>query len=159
MVITLGHSSNLRRRSGEHFLKSPQRLLPLMLFFSKKVKWVHLGMVVLVWENYTPGYQLPPTPTPPKLLKNRQILTWGWRNTVAGTFPWWPHPPESSHCNVHNNKLKTDQNPFFICVPTLVCSLLELLVSQTFHHSKNLPRYPPIMFNFPAKFCLNTQNY
>ena len=115
--------------------------------------------VVLVWENYTPGYQLPPTPTPPKLLKNRQILTWGWRNTVAGTFPWWPHPPESSHCNVHNNKLKTDQNPFFICVPTLVCSLLELLVSQTFHHSKNLPRYPPIMFNFPAKFCLNTQNY
>ena len=96
MVITLGHSSNLRRRSGEHFLKSPQRLLPLMLFFSKKVKWVHLGMVVLVWENYTPGYQLPPTPTPPKLLKNRQILTWGWRNTVAGTFPWWPHPPGSS---------------------------------------------------------------
>ena len=39
--------SNLRRRSGKHFLKSPQRFLPLMVFFSKKVKWVHLRRVDL----------------------------------------------------------------------------------------------------------------
>ena len=39
--------SNLRRRSGKHFLKSPQRFLPLLVFFSKKVKWVHLRRVDL----------------------------------------------------------------------------------------------------------------
>jgi len=44
MIGPLRQLEHLRRRSGKHFLKSPQRFLPLLVFFSKKVKWVHLGV-------------------------------------------------------------------------------------------------------------------
>ena len=58
-----------------------------MLFFSKKVKWVHLGMVVLVWENYTPLISIASYPNPSKAAQESTDINLGVAKHSCWHFP------------------------------------------------------------------------